>query len=290
MKRVLILLFSVILCLCCLSCCSSAKDNADIVATTLPVFEITALLCENTDLTIRQLVTESVSCLHDYTLNPRQMKLAESAELLVISGAGFEEFMEDVLAASNSVADASAGIPLHSQEHDHAETHDHQNDPHIWLSPENGKQMADNIHAALCKAFPEYETTFHQNLLLVQAEFDAVTAYAQSQLSTLSCEKLITFHDGFGYMADAFGLTVARSIEEESGSEASARDLISICELIQSQEIPAVFVEKNGSDRAAAIVSRETGAKIYTLDTGLSGNSYIDALYHNINTLKEALE
>lgn len=288
MKRVFIFIITLILCLGCLSCSKSEKQ-AGIVATTLPVYEITLRLCHGTGLPVSRLITQSVSCLHDYTLNPAQMKAAESAEILVISGAGFEGFMEDIVASASNVADAAAGISLHCGEHHHDDSHSHEQDPHIWLSPENGKMMAENIHAALCKAYPQHESLFHDNLLLLQSEFDALIHYAESELSTLSCYQLITFHDGFSYMADAYKLKILHSIEEESGSEASAADLISICNLVKEYRIPAVFIEANGSDRAASIISGETAAKVYALDTGLSGDSYFEAMYHNINTLKEAL-
>ena len=286
MKRVISLILSAAICLACLAC-GNTGNGVDIVATTLPVYDITVRLCENTNLSVGRLISENVSCLHDYTLNPIQMKLAESAELLVISGVGFEDFMADVIGNAGAVADASVGVTLHST--DHGDTHSHEHDPHIWLSPVNGKLMAGNIYATLCQTFPEHTPEFTQNFYLLQEDFDRLAAYANSELSDLSCRDLITFHDGFGYMAESFDLTIARSIEEESGSEASARDLISICEQIEEQNIPAIFIEKNGSDRAATIVSQETGAKIYTLDTSLSGTGYFDAMYHNITTLKEAL-
>ena len=96
MKR-LIFLISVLALL--LSGCGRADQPAQIAATTLPVYEFTSRLCENTDLTVTRLVTESVSCLHDYSMNVRQVRAAEAAELVVISGAGLEEFMEDALDA-----------------------------------------------------------------------------------------------------------------------------------------------------------------------------------------------
>ena len=78
-------------------------------------------------------------------------------------------------------------------------------------------------------------------------------------------------------------------MEEESGSEASAKELIELIRLVEDYQLPAIFIEKSGSDSAAGIISAETGARIYTLDMAMAGNSYFDAMYHNINTLKEAL-
>jgi zinc transport system substrate-binding protein len=80
-----------------------------------------------------------------------------------------------------------------------------------------------------------------------------------------------------------------RAIEEEAGSEASAAELIELIELTRDHNLPAVFTERNGSPAAAQILSNETGAKEFSLDMAMSGDSWIEAMYQNINTLKEAL-
>ena len=100
---------------------------------------------------------------------------------------------------------------------------------------------------------------------------------------------MITFHDGFGYFAESFGLTILKAVEEESGSEASAKEIIELIHLINDYQLPVIFTEKNGSSACAEIISREAGVPVYSLDMAMSGDSYFDAMYHNINTLKEAL-
>ena len=78
--------------------CAPEPENTQIVATTLPVYEFTSELCAGTELTVARLVTEEVSCLHDYSLQTRQMRALESAELVVISGGGLEDFLGDITA------------------------------------------------------------------------------------------------------------------------------------------------------------------------------------------------
>lgn len=299
-------LLSFLLLLAILPGCSTADSPARIAATTLPVYEFTSRLCQDTHLTVTRLVTEEVSCLHDYTLNVKQVKAAEAAELIVISGAGLEEFLDDVLLDCQTV-DASSGIALiipdehshdhgHDHDHDHEtetkeshEVHQHDQDPHIWLSPANAMIMAENICQGLSRQYPEYQEIFQLNLEALLQDLDILLDYGTDQLSGLSCRELITFHDGFAYLAEAFDLTILDAIEEESGSEASARELIHMIEEVEYNNLPAIFTEKSGSVSAAGIISRETGAKEYALDMAMSGDSYFASMYHNIDTLKEAL-
>ena len=273
--------------------CAGSAGNGRIAATTLPVWEFSSRLCAGTPITVTRLVTEQVSCLHDYSLNVRQVKAAESAETIIISGAGLEDFLDDLL-VNASVIDASEGVGLlcgegHEDEHHHEEGHHHEEDPHIWLSPENAQVMARNICAGLSVRYPAYKKIFESNLTVLLHDLDTLRQYGEDTLSTLKCRNLITFHDGFSYFADFFGLTIVKAVEEESGSEASARELIELITLVEEQSLPAIFTEASGSTSAASIIARETGCGVFSLDMAMAGDSYFDAMYHNIDTIKEAL-
>ena len=288
LKIIIAVILSALLC-----GCAASAENAQIAATTLPVWEFSSRLCAGTPITVTRLVTEQVSCLHDYSLNVRQVKAAESAETIVISGAGLEDFLDDLL-VNASVIDASEGVGLlcgeeHEDEHHHVEGHHHEEDPHIWLSPENAQVMARNICAGLSVRYPAYKKIFESNLTVLLRDLDTLRQYGEDTLSTLKCRNLITFHDGFSYFADFFGLTIVKAVEEESGSEASARELIELITLVEEQSLPAIFTEASGSTSAASIIARETGCGVFSLDMAMAGDSYFDAMYHNIDTIKEAL-
>jgi len=290
MKRILIPLLAFIILLCG---CSSAEP-AQVAATTLPVYEFTCRISEGTGITVTRLVTESVSCLHDYSLNVGQVKAAEAAELIVISGAGLEEFMEDIL-DGKTVLDSAVGIEILECTHDHDHAHEidhghhHETDSHIWLSPKNAMDMAVNIYEGLSAQYPHHRAAFEANLQALLGDLQALQVYGEAQLGTLSTHDMITFHDGFGYFARAFGLHILEAVEEESGSEASAQELKHLIGIVREHNLPAIFTEINGSVSAADVIARETGANTYALDMAMGGDSYFSAMYHNIDTIKEAL-
>ena len=227
------------------------------------------------------------------------MRQIETAQAVIISGAGLEDFLSDALNDAK-IIDASANIELicpdegndheHEDDHHHAGGHHHENDPHIWLSPANAKIMAENIRDSLSRLFPEHQQVFHRNCQMLLDDLEQLHSYAQTALADLSCRELITFHDGFAYLAREYDLTILEAVEEESGSEASAAELIRLIRLTQDHKLSAVFTEVNGADSAANIIAAETGANIYQLDMVMAGNSYFEAMYHNIDTLKEALQ
>lgn len=287
-----------LLCLVLLACVTGCTDTeaCNIAATTRPVYDLCRALCDGTPLKITRLVTENVSCLHDYTLQVWQMQTIQGADAVVISGAGLEDFLEVPLAGHPNVVDASQGLSLaeghahdeHSHDHDHG--HVHSQDPHIWLSPANASCMADNICHSLCGLYPQYSQVFQKNLIALQEELEALQKYGDEKLAGLSCRELVTFHDGFAYLAEAFDLTILHAIEEEAGSEASAKELIGIVTQVRQHDLPAVFTEVNGSVSAADIIAAETGIKIYSLDMAMGDRGLLEAMYYNIDTLWEALQ
>jgi zinc transport system substrate-binding protein len=219
-----------------------------------------------------------------------QARALEHADLIVLSGGGLEDFMTDLL-AGKQVLDSSRNVPLleSCHDHDHHDHDHHQEDAHIWLSPANARIMAVNIYEGLCLQYPQHKQIFAKNLTRLLADVDALEAYGTAQLSSLSCRELITFHDGFAYFAEAFDLTILSAVEEESGSEASAAELKSLICQVREHQLPAIFTETNGSTAAAQIISAETGAAVYALDMAMAGNSWLEAMYKNIDTVKEAL-
>lgn len=298
-----------------LSACAApeggAQDSLRIVATTYPAYLFTTAVTEGVEgVEVTLMVSQPTSCLHDYTLTVNDMKALDRADVVVINGAGLEDFMADALAQSGArTVDCSAGIDLllaeGHEEHD-GHDHDEEHDPHLWMDPVNAAVMVDNIGAALSALDPDHAADYAEN---AAAAADALfTAWKGWQEKTVRLvqKDIITFHDGFRYFANAFGLNLLKAIEEEEGAETSAKEIQEIVDLIDGGELGAisrkyglmppvgVFTEVNGSDATAKAIARETGVDIHQLNMIMSGEGtgiqpYLDAMDANINAVMEAL-
>lgn len=261
-----------------------------IAATTWPVYcFVTAVTGELEGVEVTPVVNEQTSCLHDYTLTVGGMKVLEEADVVVESGVGLEDFMSDALSASSArVVDASEGIKLLTLPGG-------EEDPHIWMDPDRAALMVQNIADALKEIDPDRAGVYQDNADVALDALASCAAKGRDALKDLSCRELITFHDGFGYFAESFDLTILRSIEEEEGSEASARDIGEIVALIRAHALPAIFTEVNGSDATARAIARETGVEVRTLSMIMSGSGggglepYLEAVNQNIETIRAAL-
>ena len=245
----------------------SDDDNTVLVATTYPVYLFTSAATKDVGgYDVWLMIDQPVSCLHDYTLTVRDMRTLEGADVILMNGAGLEDTMSDALeaVADTPVIDCSRNIDLlplqgHHHDEDEGKDHDGEVDPHIWMDPALACVMVDNIAAGLSEEDPNSAEAFAANAQAAKDQITACYADLKAQLSDLSPRELITFHDGFSYFARAFDLTILRSIEEEAGSEASAKEVSEIIDLIQTHDLPAIFVETNGPNATAQAIGEECG-------------------------------
>ena len=263
-----------------------------VLATTYPVYLFTTAVTEGVDgVEVSLLVNQQTSCLHDYTLTVADMKAIEGADVIVMNGAGLEDFMDDALAASDApVIDCSEGIDLLPALGHEGHDHDTEYDPHIWMNEEAVAVMLNNIVHGLGGLDEGNLERYTENGAAATAQLPG----DDPRMTQLSCPYLITFHDGFQYFALDNGLTLLKAIEEEEGAEASAAEIKEIVALIEEYDIPAIFTEVNGSDATAKAIARETGCAVYQLDMIMSGDGvgmqpYLDAMEQNLDTIVEAL-
>jgi ABC-type Zn uptake system ZnuABC Zn-binding protein ZnuA len=284
-KRILALLSAAMLMLT--SCAPKAIPQREddgvltIVATTYPIYLFASSLTEHLgdSIVVERLDTGSTSCLHDYNLTVNDMKKLERADVIAINGAGLEEFMEDALHTSDAVViDCSVGVELleneshHHDEHDHShDGHDHGHfDPHYWMDPRNARTMVRNLANGLGALDGERAELFDRNCEDLEVFFLTIYHNLEYMVRDAEISCLITFHDGFRYFAHAYDLPLLESIEEEAGSEASAKEIVEITELVQEHDIPVIFTEVNGSEATAKAVARETGCAVAQLSMLMS--------------------
>lgn len=275
------------------------EEVVAVAATTYPVYLLTQAVIEGVEgVEVSLVIDQEVSCLHNYTLTMQDMVRVEQADVLVLNGAGMEDFLEDVL-TDRTIIDSSEGIELLCPEddHDHGHDHDghhHDQDPHFWMDPLKAAEMAQNIAQGLAELDPGNGEHYLANAVAAAQTLTSFHAELRADLGEGHYD-LVTFHDGFGYFAAAFGMHLLAAVEEEEGSEASAKTIVEITELVVEHGIPAVFTEENGSDATTKVICRECGIETYALSMGMSGDgggleAYMAVIRGNIETILEAYQ
>ena len=224
------------------------------------------------DLVITQNLVGSGDNPHTYEPTPGQMAILEKSDLYFTIGIEFEEAWMDKLIATNptmKIVDSSAGIEripmVGGHHHDDDEAHDHANhdheadalDPHVWFSPDNARQIAENIANALIEQDPQNESTYTNNLESVLEEIANTDEEITSILQDISRRHFMIVHPAWGYFAHAYGLHMIPV--EIGGNEPGPADMAKILEAVKDYQISLLFVEKGSNMSLAQSIARQAG-------------------------------
>ena len=246
---------------------------------------------------VLNMTTSQTGCLHDYSLSTKDLKTLSSADIFVINGAGMESFLDDVIDEYSDlkIIEASNGISL-IEDTDHDE-HEHDVNPHVWVSISKNIEEVSNIAKELSAFDPNHASEYEANADAYIAKLENLRTEMHAALDNVNNKDIITFHEAFPYFAEEFNLNIAGVIEVEPDSEPSAKEVENIISIINEKNIKALFTEPQYSSKIADTIAKETGASIYTLDPIVTGDAnedayddYIVKMQENLNTLKEALK
>lgn len=246
---------------------------------------------------------------HDFQLSPSDVKKLADADLLIINGAGIEDWLDDLVKKSGNknlvVVDTSKGVKLvespeevaiagggNGHGHGHHHHHGHGGNPHIWLDPVIAQKQAANIVAALQKADPDHAAAYAENGQAYSAKLAALDADYRTTLAPLPNKNLVTFHDAFPYLAARYGLNYVGAIAEFPEKDPTPRQLASLVDKIRGLKVGVLFAETGYAPGLLQRIAEQTGAKVSMLDTlevgkGTPG-AYLDRMEKNLASLKKA--
>ena len=279
-------------------------EKLNIVTSFLPVQSHTLAIAGD-HANVKQLLAKDTGP-HDFQLTPADVKKLSDADLLIINGAGIEEWLGELIKKSGNknlvVVDTSNGINLvespeeieigHS--HSHAHDHDHGDgaNPHIWLDPVIAKKQAANIVAALQKADPSNASAYAQNGKVYEAKLSALDSDYRSTLAPLPNKNLVTFHDAFPYLAARYKLNYVGAISEFPEKDPAPKQLAALVDKIRSLKVGVLFAENGYAPGLLKKIAGETGAKVSELDTLEVGQgtptAYLDRMGANLESLRKA--
>ena len=177
----------------------------------------------------------------------------------------------------------------------HDDHHEHDlsgADPHYWLAPLNGIQMAKNIADELKRVDPENTSDYEANLANFTEEMESLQAELVDLAETVHDKAFITLHDSFAYFAESFGLNLAGSFEPIGAEEPSPRYLKKLTDTVKEQNVKAIFSEPQLSTNSLTAFINDNNLQTNILDPlgGVEGRETYQALLkYNIRTLTSTL-
>jgi zinc/manganese transport system substrate-binding protein len=209
---------------------------------------------------------------HVYEPTPQDGAALSNADLVFVSGLGLEGWMDRLIAASGTkamIVVASNGVRTRRM----TQEGERILDPHAWNCAANGVIYAQNITRALVATDPADAADFRASGARYQAELRELDDWARKRVGTVPADKrkIITSHDAFGYMGDAYGIDFRAPVRFSTEAEASAAEIAALIDQIKHEGIKAVFVENSNDPRVVEQIAAATGAH-------LGGTLYAESL------------
>lgn len=230
---------------------------------------------------------------HDFAPGARQAEAMESADLLVVNGAGFEEGMADVIeqaaADGTTVFDAAAQLQLVD------------GDPHLWMDPtrmdtvvEALGERLDELPGVDAAAVAGRVDDYRRQLEALDAEMEATLAAVNEDQ-----RMLVTNHEVLGYFAERFDFEVIGAVipSRSTGAQASAGELEQLALTIRDAGVGAIFGETTQPVELAEALAAEVGGDVEVIElfteslgeAGSGAETYIDMMRTNGQLVADGL-
>jgi len=223
---------------------------------------------------------------HDWEPIIKDIKKLHQADLIIINGNGFENWVDKIDSSKVSIINSGSSFGLVTDELTHPV------DYHYWLNPLSAKLQIETIADALIETDPENAIYYKSSKKAYDLKLDALHLKIKNELD--GCKKdFVAFHDAFSYFADQYDLNQHSVIQSNvPHSEPTLKKLENVIDLAKSLQIDVIFTEEGVDTRASEVIANELGGRVLVLsplEVVEDESSYIEKMQENLSNLKEAL-
>lgn len=244
--------------------------------------------------------------IHFVAPTPKDVLKTKKADVFIREGLDLESWCDPLLNAAGNpkffgngkaLIDASNGISLvevpASLSRTEGDIHQFGN-PHYWLDPANGGQIADTVTNGLRALYPEHADRFKTRADQFKKRLGEKLKSWESEMAPYRGTAVVTYHRSWPYFLARFGLVTLGELEPKPGIPPTAKHLAGLIQSMKEKKAAVVIKEPYQESRAPEKVARETGARVVTLSQMVGepkeASDYIALFDHNIAAIKTALE
>ncbi len=232
---------------------------------------------------------------HTYEPKPSDVQKMVEADIVLVVGAGLDDWAKKIALDSgvdqNKFIDVSQLVELRNFPDSSEEKG--KVDPHYWLSPKRVQQFFPKLTEEIIKRDSVNKVVYETNSNDFGIDLKKIDEEITAATTKFVSKDIVTFHEGFGYLAADYGLNVVGTIEPISGSEPTAAQIQNIIDQIKNLQIKAVFSEPQLSSKVTETIKNDLGIDVGVLDPlgGIEGRgTYISLMKYNLLELKRFLD
>ena len=289
-----IVIISVIVILIVLNINRNNKKEVDdgktkIVTSFYPMYIIAENITEGANnIELVNMADVNVGCLHDYTLTTEDMKKVEDADIFISNGLGMENFIDKILESNSDMQVIDSSVDVTNLISD-----DNEVNGHIWTNIDNYIKQVESVAEGLKKVNEENAAIYDENAREYIEKLNDLKKEYSEALEILNGKKAVVLNEAFEYMGQELGLDMIVIKTDHEESTLSAEVLKNTIDRVKKENIEMIIIDKNDNKSNAETICKETGAKIFELNSGLSGtldkDAYINSCIENISIIQAGL-
>jgi zinc transport system substrate-binding protein len=234
---------------------------------------------------------------HDLELAPQDVGSVADADLALYLS-GFQPAVDEAI--STSAPDTGfdvtqyADLSLTFTPIDEGTAEDEEDvDPHFWLDPMRLADVADAVAERFAAVDPAHADTYSANATALHEELLELDNEMLDGLASCESRDIVTSHNAFGYLADAYDMNQIGITGLTPESEPNPQTLADVTDFVERNDVRTIYYETLVSPDIANTVAAATGARTAVLDPieGLSdeslGDDYLDIMRANLDQLRE---
>ena len=195
---------------------SHAQSTPQVVVSIKPIHSIVAFLMEG--IASPELLLQSNNSAHTFHLKPSQIRMIDTADLVISIGDEFEIGLRKALKnldESNRFEIISLGsLNVHKYRaekiYEKVQQEDSQEDliadMHLWLDLDNIKKIAQHINGLLIDINPANQDKYNMNLASLNSKLDILQIELEKQMLPFSSDLYATYSDTIQYFEKKYNL------------------------------------------------------------------------------------
>lgn len=240
---------------------------------------------------------------HLYKASQGDISKLEDAEIILYGGLHLEGKMTEIfekMGKKKTVVPVTRDIP----EEQLRLVADGTHDPHVWFDVKLWMRATETIRDTLIESDPANTADYQSRADAYLAKLEELDKYAKEQIATIPKQGrvMVTAHDAFGYMGDAYDIEVVGLQGISTSAEYGSKDVTELRDMLVERSIKAVFVESSVPKKSIEAVIEGAkkkghevviGGELFSDAMGKAGTTegtYIGMVRHNVDTIVGALK
>ncbi len=168
-----------------------------------------------------------------------------------------------------------------------------QGNPHYWLSPANGRRIAQLYRDRFSQLDPAGATVYAANARAFEARLDSAERTWAGHRAAIRGKPVVAWHTSWRYFAEYSGMNIVGFMEPKPGVPPSPSHLAGLIATVKRTGAKVIVMEPFYDRKTADFVAARTGAKVLVLPPSVGGvkgvNSYLALIGGNLTQLAAAV-